>query len=208
MYVPSHYVESDPRWIEEFVREVSAGTIITNGATQLHANFVPLLFDGKRKLLRGHISRANEQWRDLADNRQALATFTGGSAYISPNWYPTKADTHRVVPTWNYEIVQMYGAISFSHDAATLIEIISALTDREERASARPWRVTDAPQEYLDGMVKSIVAFEIEISRIEAKRKLSQNKTEADRWGAIAGLRERGDFQSNRVADAMESLGQ
>jgi transcriptional regulator len=206
MYVPKHFEENDPRWTHDFISKTGAGTVVTQGAAQLHANFVPLLFDAQRNVLRGHIARANAQWSDLAGKAQALVTFTGANAYISPNWYPSKAEHHRVVPTWNYEVVHVYGSISYSHDASTLIDIISGLTVRQEAASAKPWSVRDAPPEYIDGLVKNIVAFEIAISRIESKRKLCQHYSQADRWGAIAGLRERGDYQSNQIADAMESF--
>jgi transcriptional regulator len=206
LYLPAHFVETDARWTREFIEQIGAGVVTTRGATQWHANLVPLLFDEKRNLLRGHIARANPQWSDCAGEAHALVTFTGANAYISPNWYPSKAESHRVVPTWNYEMVQLFGTISYNHDAATLIDIVSALTDREEAKSETPWRLSDAPPDYIDAMVKSIVGFEIVVERIEAKRKLSQNHTEANRWGVIAGLRERGDMSSNAIADAMETL--
>ncbi len=206
MYVPKHFAENDAQWTYDFISKTGAGTVVTQGAAQLHANFVPILFDAQCNVLRGHIARANGQWSDLAGDAQALVTFNGANAYISPNWYASKAETHRVVPTWNYEVVHVYGTVSYSNDAAILIDIISALTRREEAASANPWQVTDAPQEYIDGLVKSIVAFEVAISRIEAKRKLCQHYSQADRWGAMAGLRERGDYHSNQIADAMESF--
>jgi transcriptional regulator len=206
MYVPKHFEENNTQWTHDFISKTGAGTVVTQGATQLHANFVPLLFDAQRNVLRGHIARANGQWSDLVGNAQALVTFTGANAYISPNWYPSKTEHQRVVPTWNYEVVHVYGAITYSHDAATLLDIIGGLTNREEAANETPWRISDAPPEYIDGLVKSIVAFEIAISRIEAKRKLCQHYSQADRWGAIAGLRERGDYQSKTIADAMESF--
>jgi transcriptional regulator len=206
MYVPKHFEENDTQWTHNFISKTGAGTVVTQGATQLHANFVPLLLDTQRNVLRGHIARANGQWSDRVGNAQALVTFTGANAYISPNWYPGKAEHQRVVPTWNYEVVHVYGAINYSHDAAVLLDIIGSLTDRQEAASEKPWKLSDAPAEYIDGLVKNIVAFEIAISRIEAKRKLCQHYSQADRWGAIAGLRERGDYQSKQIADAMESF--
>lgn len=204
--MPPHFAENDARWTHLFITKIGAGTVVTQGTKQLHANFVPLLFDNERNVLRGHIARANGQWSDLAGDAQALVTFTGANAYISPNWYASKSETHRVVPTWNYEVVHVYGTISYSHNAATLLDIIGALTDRQEADSATPWSVREAPEEYIDTLVKSIVAFEVAISRIEAKRKLCQHYSQADRWGAIAGLRERGDYQSTQIADAMESF--
>jgi transcriptional regulator len=206
MYVPKHFEENDTQWAHDFISKTGAGTVVTQGATQMHANFVPLLLDTKRSVLRGHIAHANGQWSDLASDAQALVTFTGANAYISPNWYPSKAEHQRVVPTWNYEVVHVYGAINYSHDAATLLDIIGKLTNRQEATSEKPWKLSDAPAEYIDGLVKNIVAFEISISRIEAKRKLCQHYSQADRWGAIAGLRERGDYQSLQIADAMESF--
>jgi transcriptional regulator len=205
VYVPPQFAEHDAQWAQSFINKAGAGTVVTHGVAQLHANFVPLLFDPERNVLQGHIARANPQWCDLI-KPEALVTFVGANAYISPNWYPSKAEHHRVVPTWNYETVHVAGTIAFSNDIALLMRIISGLTAREEAASEKPWHMADAPQEYIDGLAKSIVAFEIAITRIDAKRKLCQKYSEADRWGAIVGLRARGDYQSNQIAEAMESL--
>ncbi len=202
MYIPPHFAETDAAWIAEFVKRIGAGTLVTHGATQLHANFVPLIFDADQQTLRGHLARANMQTQDFQSARDALVIFQGPHGYVSPSFYPSKAVHHRVVPTWNYETVQMTGALSFKPDVAWLMQLLNDLTAQHEHARPLPWKPADAPQEFIEGLTHSIIGFELVVSRVEAKRKLSENKDEADRWGTIAGVR---DDDNHALADAMES---
>lgn len=210
MYLPAYFEERDPQWALAFIRQVRAGTLVTRGAAQLHASLLPWHLSEDGKTLRGHLARANPQATDLercavGTAREALVIFQGAHGYVSPSFYLSKAEHHRVVPTWNYEMVQVRGGVVLHDDEAWLREFLPLLTDLHERARPTPWRMSDAPQEYIDALIKAIVGVEIAIERIEAKRKLSQNKSQADRWGVIAGLRDDGE---QALAQAMESVDQ
>ncbi len=202
MYIPLHFAEHDTAWIEGFVGHVGAGTLVTHGAAQLHANLLPLIYDAQAQTLRGHLARANLQTQDFNASREALVIFQGANGYVSPSFYPSKAVHHRVVPTWNYEMVQMTGALSFKPDAAWLMQLLNDLTAKHENPRLFPWKPEDAPKEFIDGLLHNIIGVEMIVSRVEAKRKLSDNCDEADRWGTIVGAREDGN---HALADAMES---
>lgn len=148
---------------------------------------MPFLYDAERRVLSGHIARPNPQWERAGDG-EALAIFQGPEAYITPSWYPSKAQHGRVVPTWNYEAAHVYGRLSWRHEADWLVAHVSALTDRQESSRPEPWAASDAPADYIRGLTGGIVGLELAIARVELKRKLSQNRSEPDRRGVIAGL--------------------
>ena len=148
------------------------------------------------------MSRANLQWKASSPQEEGLAIFVGPNGYISPQWYASKRQHGRVVPTWNYVAVHAYGPVTFSEDRTLLLNIVTRLTEKHEKSFELPWKVGDAPADYVEAMLKAIVAFEMPIARIEASWKLSQNKTEADRNGALTGLKQRG----MDVAEEMEKL--
>jgi transcriptional regulator len=150
--------------------------------------------------LLGHISRANPQWRETAPEIEALAIFTGPDAYISPGWYPSKQETGKVVPTWNYVAVHAYGTIEFFDEADALRDVVNRLTNRQEAGRDEPWAVTDAPDDFVQAMLKGIVGFRLPIARLEGKWKMSQNRNAADRDGAIAGLKAEKDLGASAVA--------
>jgi len=139
-------------------------------------------------VLRGHLARPNPQWRDLVDDVEALVSWTGDDAYVSPSFYATKRESGKVVPTWNYTLVELSGTLTVHDDAAFVRDVVTQLTVRHESGRAQPWAVTDAPSEYVDSMLRAIVGIELVVTRIEAKRKLSQNKNAADLAGVISGL--------------------
>jgi transcriptional regulator len=153
--------------------------------------------------LRCHVARANTQWRDFKPEVPALVIFGGPQAYVSPGWYATKQETGKVVPTWNYAIVHAYGTLRIFEDADSLRALVRALTDRHEAGRTPPWNIDDAPAEFIDRQLKGIVGFEMPISRLEGKWKLSQNRPVQDRAGVISGLRELGDESSAAMADLM-----
>lgn len=192
MYVPSQFRQEDLTALHELMGRVGFISLVTttpNGMLATHAPVLCNTSDGPHGTLRGHIARANPQWKTADAGQEALAIFVGPNDYISPQWYEAKREHGRVVPTWNYVAVQAYGKITFSDDRDLLLDIVTRLTEKHEAASERPWRVSDAPAEYVEGLLRAIVAFEMPISRIEASWKLSQNRSEADRNGAIAGLK-------------------
>ena len=195
MYTPSHFKQEDLASIHELIERVGFASIITVTAEGLTATHAPVLFDatrGEHGVLRGHVARANAQWKSSLPSHQAMAIFAGANGYVSPNWYASKREHGKVVPTWNYVAVHAHGNIEFSEDRDLLLDIVTRLTEKHEQASERPWKVSDAPADYIEAMLKAIVAFELHITRIEASWKLSQNKTDADREGVLAGMEERG----------------
>ena len=194
MYTPSHFKQEDLAAIHELIERVGFASIVTVTADGLTATHAPVLFDpsrGEHGVLRGHIARANAQWKSSLPAQVAMAIFAGPNSYVSPNWYASKREHGRVVPTWNYVAVHAHGPIEFSEDRDLLLDIVTCLTDKHERDSEHPWKVSDAPADYIEAMLKAIIAFELRITRIEASWKLSQNKTDADRVGVIAGMEAR-----------------
>ena len=195
MYIPPHFAEQRPTVLHQFIRDHPFASLITTTADGLAASHLPLVLheeDG-RALLRGHFSRANAQSRLATPTVDALAIFHGPEAYISPSWYPTKQETGKVVPTWNFIVVHVQGSLRLVNDRDFLLQHLHSLTNMHETPRSVPWSVDDAPADYVDAAMKGIVAFEITIERLEGKWKLSQNRPEADRAGVVAGLRHEGD---------------
>jgi transcriptional regulator len=202
MYTPQSFKQEDIVVLREMMAQIAFVSLITPTASGLVATQAPVLFDsnhGKHGLLRGHIARGNPQWKTAADG-EALAIFLGPNGYVSPQWYAAKREHGRVVPTWNYVAIHAYGPVHFSEDRDLLREIVTRLTEHHEAKSESPWKVSDAPTDYIDGMLNAIIAFEMPITRIESSWKLSQNRSDPDRCGAMEGLRARG----NDVADEMK----
>ena len=202
MYIQDLFAVTDVAEVEAMLGGAGLGCLITHDAGGLFASHLPFIYDARRGVLSGHIARANPHW-ERAGEGEALAVFQGADAYISPNWYPSKAEHGRVVPTWNYEAVHVHGRLAWRHDEAWLLDFLNTLTDRHEAAQPQPWSVADAPEKFTRTLVRSIVGLELSIDRIEAKRKLSQNRPEADRLGVIAGLSASDDASERQVAAAM-----
>ena len=193
MYQPAHRkfeVEDPATVLDELAAHVPA-TLVTLGSDGLRASILPMLFyphDGPTGTLRGHLARGNPQWRDISTDVEALAIFDGADAYVSPAWYEEKRLTAKVVPTWNYVTVQAHGTITLHHDPDWLLPHVRRLVERHESRRLDPWSVDDAPDGYVETQAKAIVGLELRISRLEAKRKLSQNRSPEDVEGVIAGL--------------------
>lgn len=202
MYIPPHFEEVSAAEIASVVGTWPLACIVAQTAEGLIANHVPLLVASDGVLV-GHIALANDMHRLVAEEQEVLAVFRGEDAYISPNFYPSKQEHHRHVPTWNYQVVHMYGAITFQHDERTKRAAVGLLTKNQERQlnGMKAWRMADAPSDYLEQMLENIVAFRIAVTRTLAKSKLSQNREERDYRGAIAGLRASGkDGMAERMA--------
>ncbi len=183
MYIPKHFEETDPATLRELIRAHPLATIVTNGADGLNANHVPLLFTDS--VLRGHIARVNPLAQESGDS---LAVFQGPGAYISPSWYATKAETGRVVPTWNYAVVHAHGVLRVIENAEWLRQQLHDLTDQSEAGFAEPWAVSDAPKDYVEGLLKAIVGIEIAVTKLVGKWKVSQNQPERNRITVCEGL--------------------
>ncbi len=210
MYVPRHFAVTDLARIAEFVDAAQSATLVTFDGTRPVATLLPVIWDrpdgladGTYGRLLGHIAIANDQWRTAAPGAEALAIVTGPQAYVSPSWYASKARHGRVVPTWNYAVVHLTGAVTFHQDAAWLRDVVTRLTRRHESGRLRPWAVSDAPPEYVDGQLRAIVGVELSIGSVEAKQKLSQNRSEEDRAGVVAGLRAEAGGGAAAIADLM-----
>lgn len=203
MWTPPAYAETDPDAIAQMIEAARLGVLVTHGADGLQATHLPFLFEREPMRLVGHVARANPH-RTLAGDGEALVILSGPEAYVSPNWYPSKAADGRQVPTWNYEAVHLYGRLDWFDDRAGLLDVVGRLSDRHERAQALPWSVADAPAGYIDKLLNGIVGLALTVTRVEAKRKMSQNKPDADRLGVIEGLAMSPDPRDRLVAEAMK----
>lgn len=196
MYRPTAFAEERTEEAHRIMLEHPLGTLVTHTGKGLDANHIPFELDatrGAQGTLQGHVARANPLWTEVADGAQVLVTFRGPQGYISPSWYPSKQETHRHVPTWNYEVVHAHGRLRIIDDEKYVRGVVARLTRRHEAAEARPWKMGDAPTDFLDQMLKMIVGIEVEITRLEAKRKLGQNRELRDVDGAVGALQERGN---------------
>ena len=190
MYIPPAFKNDDIASIRATIRDARLGTLVTATADGPIATPMPLFLDdneGERGVLYGHLAKANPHWR-LPPIGEALAIFTGPEAYVTPSWYATKQETGKVVPTWNYVAVHAYGPVEFFHEPERLLDVVMRLTNKHEGSRATPWAVSDAPADFIASQLRGIVGVRIAVSRFEGKRKLSQNRPEADRAGVAAGL--------------------
>lgn len=194
MYNPAAFNVTDPAAQHALMAAHPLATLVVQGADGLDAHHIPLLFvpGAGQGVLRGHVARANPLWRACEAGIPALAIFQGPDAYVSPSWYPAKAETGKVVPTWNYAVVHAHGTLRAIDDAAWLMNFLETLTARHEAGFAKPWKMSDAPRDYIDAMVKAVVGIEFNIVRLEGKWKASQNRPVGDLVGVVRGLRERG----------------
>lgn len=191
MYQPAAFRETDRPTLHAFIGAHPLGLLISAGPDMLAANPIPFLLyadEGEQGILRCHLSRANEQWKFLRDAAETLIVFQGTDGYVTPSWYPSKAEHGKVVPTWNYAMVQVRGTARVIEDAAWLHANVAALSDTHEAGRPKPWALSDAPDAYVAGQLRGIVGVEITISAIEGKFKFSQNRAEADRRGVADGL--------------------
>lgn len=207
MYVPSHFAENRTGVMRDLIVAHPLGTLVTLGPDGLNANHIPFEYDPRPEplgTLRGHVARANPVWRECSPQVEALVIFQGPQAYITPSWYQTKQETGKVVPTFNYIVVHAYGALRAMDDVSWLRQFVGELTDRFEATRARPWAVTDAPEDFIAAQLRAIVGIEIPVARLLGKWKTSQNRPAQDRPGIVAGLRESADPVAQAMAAAVE----
>ena len=210
MYIPKAFDETSVPVMQAFVEAHPFGALITMGTAGLFASHIPMMLErGAESLgvLKGHVSRANPQWKEYAPEVEALAIFSGPQHYITPAWYPEKQETGRVVPTWNYVAVHVYGRMTVFEDADWLRAHVESLTNVHEAGMATPWKVSDAPEEYVSALVKGIVGFEFAVTRWEGKWKASQNRAERDRHGVAEGLGELGTEDARAMRAIVEKRG-
>jgi transcriptional regulator len=195
MYLPQHFEETRVEELQRLISEYPLGALVMNGPNGLDANHLPFELNANTSHLLAHVARANPVWKELKDGDDALVVFRAADAYISPNWYPSKHEFHRQVPTWNYQAVHVHGKVRIRDDERFLRGLVARLTRVNEArtGSDRPWKMTDSSKEYIDQMLTAIVGIEIGITRMIGKWKLSQNKEERDRINAAEELRKRGE---------------
>ncbi|KZC16407.1 transcriptional regulator [Rhodanobacter sp. FW510-R12] len=197
MYTPKHFVETRVEALHGLIRAYPFATVVTRAADGLTANHLPFELVGE--VLHGHVARGNELAQ--LDGAEVLLIFQGPDGYISPNWYPSKHETGREVPTWNYAVVHVHGRLRVIDDAIWLRRLLETLTDHHEAGQPQPWKITDAPDDHIEKSLRAIVGLEVAIGRIEGKFKLSQNHPARNRAGVVAGLRERdGDGDAELAA--------
>ncbi|MFC4173511.1 FMN-binding negative transcriptional regulator [Microvirga sp. GCM10011540] len=210
MYQPPHFREDRLEVQHALIRAHPLGMFVTMGRSGLLANPIPFVLDEAASplgTLKAHLSRANPQWQDFDPGQEALVVFQGTEAYVTPSWYETKRETGKVVPTWNYAVVQARGRMKAIEDPAWLMRQVGEMTGQQEAAHPEPWAVSDAPSAFVAAQLKGIVGIEVEIARIEGKWKVSQNRPDADRRGVAEGLRALSDDEPRRMAEMVEAKG-
>jgi transcriptional regulator len=207
MYVPKHFEETRVEVMQQLIRDEPLATLVTVDARGPFANHLPIEIDASALpfgTLRGHVARSNRVWAEARADVDALAIFHGPRSYVSPSWYASKQETGRVTPQWNYVVVHAYGPIRFIEDREWLSAHVARLTTQHEAGRSQPWQVSDAPADYIARLLGNIVGFEIAVSRMIGKWKLSQNRSPGDQAGVAAGLRARGDDAAVAMADLID----
>jgi transcriptional regulator len=210
MYQPAHFREDRLEVQHQFIHSNPLGHLVTLGATGLIANPLPFFIMTAASplgTLRGHLARANPQWQQLDCRQEALVIFQGVNSYITPSWYEAKQETGKVVPTWNYVAVHVYGKPRVIEDPDWIAAQVTELTHRQEAGRTKPWAVSDAPKAFIDAQIKAIVGIEIPIDRIEGKWKVSQNRPERDQKRVIEELRAADSDISRQMADLVINRG-
>ena len=203
MYVPKHHEETDVSVLHSLMKSHPLSTWVTQGDGELIANHIPFLLDptrGELGTLVGHVARANRVWQSFSKTIDSLLVFQGAETYITPSWYPSKHAHGKAVPTWNYAVVHAHGLPRIIEDPQWLLQHLNQLTDTHEEKQALPWKVSDAPPEFTDQLLKAIVGIEIPIAKLVGKWKVSQNRPESDKLGVVAGLLAQNDQQSKEMA--------
>jgi transcriptional regulator len=209
MYLPKHFEETRVPVLHELIRAHPLGALVVVTSSGLDANHIPLEVDPDPApfgTLRGHIARANPLWRDVARDGEAMAIFQGPGTYVSPAWYPTKTETGKVVPTWNYAVVHAHGTLRFIDDRAWLRAFVERLTNRHEAPRRDPWSITDAPADYIETQLGAIIGLEIPIARLVGKWKVSQNRPAQDQAGVVEGLSREGGPSAAEMARLVRNV--
>lgn len=210
MYLPAHFAQPDAAQLHRLMQEFPLGSLVVNGPQGLDANPLPFEFDagtGPHGTLIAHVARANPLWKEIADGAEVLVIFRGGDTYVSPNWYPSKHENHRSVPTWNYRIVHVHGRIRMRDDEKFVRSVVARLTrNNETRTSSNiPWKMGDSAPEYIDARLAEIVGIEISVERMVGKWKVSQNREARDRDNVAQELQKRGERTISEAMLAVKS---
>jgi transcriptional regulator len=204
MYIPDHFSIKNLATLHGIIQSHPLGVLVSTTPEGLDANHIPFELDPARGLLTAHVARANPVWQQCRDGADVMVIFRGNESYISPNWYPSKHEMHRQVPTWNYEVVHVHGRLTVQDDERFVRGVVARLTREHESSEPKPWRMGDYAPEYIDAMLRAIVGIEVAITRMDGKAKLSQNREERDRLSAAEALIQRGQAQ---LGKAMQESG-
>jgi transcriptional regulator len=207
MYTPKKFQQHDVTALKELIVAYPFATLMTHSDAGIEAEHIPFILTQVkgRDVLQGHIAKANPLWKKVKDNAQVLIVFNGPNCYISPNYYPTKKEAGKVVPTWNYVTVHVKGAISFVQDDNWNFNLITNLTNHHEAAQQEPWSIEDAPQEYIARMLPAIVGIEIDITSITGKWKVSQNQPEINKQGMVNALSKEVECDARKIAKLVQT---
>ncbi|TCB68560.1 FMN-binding negative transcriptional regulator [Acinetobacter sp. ANC 4178] len=206
MYVPAEFEETNIEVMHELIQQYPLGILLTHGQRGLDANHLPFELDAEVTelgVLHAHVARKNPVWQDVQDGDEVLVVFRAGDAYISPQWYPSKQEHHQQVPTWNYRVIHAYGKVKIRDDERYVRGVVARLTRTHEAMQAEPWKMSDAPKNYIEPMLKAIVGIEIEITKIQGKSKLGQNKEHRD---VIAVAKALSDTGKQEISEAMHQV--
>jgi transcriptional regulator len=205
MFMPDHFRVEDAGEMHALMRARPFAALVSMTPSGLYGTHLPTVVkdEGRFGTIECHLARANPHWKDLAKGSEAMMIFQGAEGYITPNWYATKAQTGKAVPTWNYAIVHAYGRPAIMSDKEWLKRHVTELSAQQERSEPQPWAVSDAPENYIDVMLRGIVGFRFEITRLEGKWKMSQNREPQDRLGVIDGLKARASGDDIEIAEAV-----
>ncbi|SDK16848.1 negative transcriptional regulator, PaiB family [Methylophilus rhizosphaerae] len=209
MYIPKHFAEPDKTALYDIVRAYPLATLVTQTADGVDANHVPLhltVQNGTAITLSGHVARANPLWKTYNGSKEVLAIFHGPNAYITPSWYPEKARSGMVVPTWNYVVVHVHGNLKVIDDASWLRRHLALLTAQQEASFKKPWQVEDAPSNFIEKMIQAVVGIEINITSLTGKWKSSQNQPVENQLGAVQGLQESDATVNHQMASIMTAV--
>jgi transcriptional regulator len=202
LYIPELFAVSDADEIEFVLSNVRLGCLVTRDVGGFFGTHLPMHFDPARGVLAGHIAKANPH-PDREGDGEALVIFQGLDAYVSPNWYPSKFRHGKAVPTWNYEVVHVAGTLTWRREPEWLRDHLTQLTERFERPQAKPWEVTDAPEDFIQGLISGVIGVELAVRDVQVKRKLSQNRSSTDWQGVVAGLLDSSEPGAQSVGTAM-----
>ena len=203
MYLPAHFDETCTEVLHELITKHPMGILFTHGKSGLDANHLPFELkatQGRQGVLHCHVARNNPVWQDIANGDEVLVVFRAGDAYISPQWFPSKHEFHKQVPSWNYIVAHVHGRVTIHDDERYVRGVVARLTRTHEASQPVPWKMTDAPKDFIETMLKAIVGIEIEITQLVGKAKLSQNKEVRDIQGAGNALKAKGE---DLIGDAM-----
>lgn len=208
MFIPKQFRQDDKNMVMEAVKTIRFGVLVVFSEGRFFSSHLPFIIreENNQMILEGHVSRANELWKHAAKENPAMVIFQGEHAYIHPGWYETKKTTGKVVPTWNYQVIHLHGFAEKQEEPGWLLNHLEKLVTHNEADQKTPWKISDAPQDYIDGLTRAIVGIQFKVERFEAALKMNQHHPQENRLGVIEGLKSSTNFHDQAVGDIMQKL--